>query len=339
MRTPLLLAACGASLGVSLGVAHAASLLDAPGWPPIPGHTLSICLLAVGVCAVVAAWRRRRGAMPRDYGFDPRTLNAPDVTRWMNFGLWDRPHMIFPEACAALATRVQDAAGIKDGDCVVDMGCGYFESGVSLCQRFPRVHVCGLEVCDGVVAAARSRVKEARLCHRASVHPGSALHPPFPDCTADAVTAVDCAYHFTPRPLFLQQAARILRPGGRLSFTDFYLNQKTHSPFLPAVCWMIGGSITHTRADFVQMLTDCGFCDIQCTPITQSVIPGFAQHVRDRARQAPLTFLPFVMVSWVLQWISCDAEYALITARKVQVEEGSIPGECNGRPTDGQQSS
>jgi ubiquinone/menaquinone biosynthesis C-methylase UbiE len=61
---------------------------------------------------------------------------------------------------------------------------------------------------------------------------------PLADAAFDVVLAVECIMHFPHRGEFLQQAARVLRPGGRLALSDFlppakvlpYLVDKAFNP-------------------------------------------------------------------------------------------------------------
>jgi SAM-dependent methyltransferase len=43
---------------------------------------------------------------------------------------------------------------------------------------------------------------------------------PFPDSTFDAITCIDAINHFADRPRLIAEWARLLKPGGRLLFTD-----------------------------------------------------------------------------------------------------------------------
>jgi SAM-dependent methyltransferase len=67
---------------------------------------------------------------------------------------------------------------------------------------------------------ARQHVKP-RGGNRIRFEAGDACGMPFEDASFDVVLALECVFHFPSRNRFLSEARRVLRPGGRLSLSDF----------------------------------------------------------------------------------------------------------------------
>jgi SAM-dependent methyltransferase len=103
---------------------------------------------------------------------------------------------------------------------LLDVACG--SGGPAL--RAVRVIGCrvhGIDLHGDAVTAARSQAEQGGLAARAAFEQcdaGTSL--PFTDAAFDAVMCVDAINHLPDRSRVLGEWARILKPGGRLVFTD-----------------------------------------------------------------------------------------------------------------------
>jgi SAM-dependent methyltransferase len=121
-----------------------------------------------------------------------------------------------PQAWADLAEShnrplfeaVLDAAGAGPGTRLLDVGCG---SGLTLVLAARRGAIpAGLDISPGLLGIARERLPEADL------READMESLPFTDASFDAVTGVN-AFQFAEDPRrALAEAARVLRPSGRL---------------------------------------------------------------------------------------------------------------------------
>ena len=109
------------------------------------------------------------------------------------------------------------------------------------------------------------------------------------DPTATVITALDCAYHFSPsRRAFFDLAA--LHPNKpRLALTDVIL-KAPHSSFLKGLflklaCRAMGipAANVMTKGEYMESLAAAGFKDITITTLPDdAVFLGFASHVQRR---------------------------------------------------------
>lgn len=146
-------------------------------------------------------------------------------TQWGNLGDWQAART-YPQACAALAERVARAARLRAEMRVIDVGFGCGDQLLHWIDRHGVRALSGLNLSHVQTDVARERVAAAGHAGIAAhLTQGSAQqlaawathagHAP-----ADAVLALDCAYHFPSRTEFFAQAAQVLRPGGRLVLSD-----------------------------------------------------------------------------------------------------------------------
>jgi len=107
-----------------------------------------------------------------------------------------------------LFEAVLDAADVRQGTRVLDVGCG---SGLTLAIAKQRGAVpVGLDISPGLLDIAKNRLPGADL------QEGDMESLPFKDATFDAVTGIN-AFQFAGDPRrALREAARVTRPGGRV---------------------------------------------------------------------------------------------------------------------------
>jgi SAM-dependent methyltransferase len=103
---------------------------------------------------------------------------------------------------------------------LLDVGCGSGGPALHL-ARLTRCEVVGVDLYEEAVAAGKRAAREAGLESRASFVQADAGRPlPFEEDSFDAILCVDSINHLPGREDVLGDWARLLRPGGRLLFTD-----------------------------------------------------------------------------------------------------------------------
>ena len=110
--------------------------------------------------------------------------------------------------------------GLATGRTVLEVACG---SGGMTCHMAARTgaRCTGIDINENGIAAANARAREAGLSGLADfrrVDAGRRL--PFEDASFDAIFCNDSINHIPGRADVLSDWRRVLRPGGRLLFTD-----------------------------------------------------------------------------------------------------------------------
>jgi ubiquinone/menaquinone biosynthesis C-methylase UbiE len=151
-----------------------------------------------------------------------------------------------------------DAAGVRPGDAVLDVGCG---TGTLAIQAKHRVgdagSVAGVEPSKKLLAGARRKAAKERLT--IDLRQGGVEQLDFPDESFVVVTSSFVMHHLPDGILRrgLGEIRRVLRPGGRLLIVDFKRPEET--AFRPEAF----GESTQGLQDLPAMLRQHGFTDIQ----------------------------------------------------------------------------
>jgi SAM-dependent methyltransferase len=114
-----------------------------------------------------------------------------------------------PNALAIAALR------IRDGESLLELGCGPGHALNSLLDASPRTRVIGLDWSELMLLRASRRNRSALDSGRLSLVRGDFARLPLIAESADAILGVNVAY-FMRDSAAIREACRVLRPGGRI---------------------------------------------------------------------------------------------------------------------------
>lgn len=116
--------------------------------------------------------------------------------------------------------RLIEHLALAPGQRLLDVACGSGGPTLRIAQC-TGAHAVGVDRHADAINAATQEAAARNLLHLAAFHAADAQQPlPFPDESFDAITCIDAINHLADRPRVLADWARLLKPGGRLLFTD-----------------------------------------------------------------------------------------------------------------------
>jgi ubiquinone/menaquinone biosynthesis C-methylase UbiE len=127
--------------------------------------------------------------------------------------------------------RVLDQASLQGNEQLLDLGCGRGAVLIAAARRLPAGRAVGADLWSGKdqsgnhPAATLANAAAAGVAHRVEVHTADMTALPFADGSFDVVTSA-LAIHNIPSPegryRAVDEAMRVLRPGGQLLVADFW---------------------------------------------------------------------------------------------------------------------
>jgi demethylmenaquinone methyltransferase/2-methoxy-6-polyprenyl-1,4-benzoquinol methylase len=175
-------------------------------------------------------------------------------------------------------------AAVGPRDVVVDLGCGTGD----LCALAARTgaRVIGVDFASNMLAAARRRGVRTPLVR------ADAGRLPLPAASASVVTSAFALRNFVSIARVLSEAARVLRPGGRLALLEVdeptgALARWGHALYFKRIVPLVGALLSDAAAyaylprstaylppapQLLQSITAAGFCDVVKRPLSAGAV-------------------------------------------------------------------
>ena len=196
----------------------------------------------------------------------------------------------------ALTRRLASAALISPDSKVLDVACGSGSSARVIAAEFG-ASVIG---CD-FSAFSLERAKSTAPAEASSSSPtfvrAAAERLPFESGSFDVAICECSVCLFESRDLVLEQIRRVLRPGGRIGISDFFLSRPAPENLtgLLSRVLCVGGAVS--LADYRQSLTEAGFEFLRIREANQALL-DMSRRVRHKMRSLTATGLAELPDAW-----------------------------------------
>jgi SAM-dependent methyltransferase len=137
----------------------------------------------------------------------------------IHIGLYDAPGEDIAVASRRTVERMAQLVEVDRAAAVLDLGAGYGGAARHLARHHGCAVTC-LNLSEVENERNRELTREQGLAERITVVGGAFEDLPFPDGAFDLVWSQDAFLHSGDRGRVIDEAARVLRPGGRIVFTD-----------------------------------------------------------------------------------------------------------------------
>jgi SAM-dependent methyltransferase len=181
-------------------------------------------------------------------------------------------------------------AALRPGETVLDLGSGAgFDAFLAAREVGPTGRVIGVDMTDEMLARARENAARTGLTH-VEFRKGLIEALPVDDASVDVVIS-NCVINLVPdKAAVYREAARVLRPGGRLVVSDVVLDAPLPAAVAESAAAFTGCVAGATlRADYLRTIAEAGLVDVEVLTdrgfgtIVLDVIPP---ELREQARAA-----------------------------------------------------
>ena len=184
--------------------------------------------------------------------------------------------------------QLASLAGLTSSSVVLDIGCGVGGPALHLAETVGcRVH--GIDLVESNIAEAQQRAEQRDLAGLVTFTAADATQLPTDDGGFNVVFGQDAWCHVPDKRALLQQAARTLRPGGTIAFTDWLAGSGMSGAERAAALDAAASRDAATAAQYEAMLSEAGFVDIAYVDISEIFAAQYHQvYARLQAAKAEL---------------------------------------------------
>jgi tocopherol O-methyltransferase len=190
----------------------------------------------------------------------------------LHFGYQDAALRSHSESLSYANEVLADTIAIVPGDRVLDAGCGLGGSSFWLAQYRGAI-TTGIALGADQVISATHEARRRRLSEKCRFLVADFQCLPFPDECFDVVWAQESLCHALAKLAFFKEAHRVLRTGGRMVVSDFFLRSQLLKTSNRIVLkeWLDGWKIPFlwTAAEHSNAATSAGFFNVSISDVTR----------------------------------------------------------------------
>lgn len=139
----------------------------------------------------------------------------------VHYGIWDDNTRNFQESLINTNEVVMEIAAIREGESILDAGCGVGGSAFFLATH-RKARVCGITLSEKQHEYAVKKCSELGLDTLVNFKIEDYTQTSFQDNSFDVIWAIESITSAYYKEQFAKEAFRLLKPGGRLIIADYF---------------------------------------------------------------------------------------------------------------------
>jgi tocopherol O-methyltransferase len=143
----------------------------------------------------------------------------------LHYGIWGHGVSNFAESLVNTNKVLMELATIADGDKILDAGCGVGGAAAFLASK-KNVTVEGITLSKKQLDHANALISKMGVADRVRFHIMDFTQTSYADESFDVVWACESVCHAADKAAFIREAFRILKRGGRLIVSDFFITEE-----------------------------------------------------------------------------------------------------------------
>jgi len=193
----------------------------------------------------------------------------------IHLGLFASPDEPLQPAMERSTERMCQGADLAPEHSVLDVGCGYGALARHIAKRYG-CHVLATNISERELEHGRVLTQEAGLSGLVSFEPADFHELQYEDGRFDRYFSQESFLHAVDKRRVLEEARRVLKPGGRLVFTDILVRSGTPAEDRERIYARVNSPDMWDAPDYLSALEALGFRLLRNEDWSENVAPTYA---------------------------------------------------------------